>query len=314
MFLYGDAKTLPIRTRRRIMSGGRRKGRPTVDGRRRKSRNFCILNLGRNDLVIDALFGTGLTRAFESFGKVLRTERLRLRSQARPGLALYRGHRHPKRILQRQREVSGHEPQNAHVACGMFADLTVAFHRAKRGHFMSLCDPKPSGSHAIRSRALVWIRSGAWAKPGCPGAALHDLPSEWRGTLGRHVVHVNPDHPDLSKRADHKYSHGHALVLSGGPGKTGAARLAARGALRIGAGLVTDCLSETGAFRGGGAGDSGDVPNAGRAAGLAGSLEDKRLNALCLGPGMGLGRGYAGLGGRSLEGGATGRPCWMPMR
>ncbi|MBT8458413.1 MAG: NAD(P)H-hydrate dehydratase [Boseongicola sp.] len=87
----------------------------------------------------------------------------------------------------------------------------------------------------------------------------------------------------------HKYSHGHALVLTGGPGKTGAARLAARGALRIGAGLVTlgcphAALNEI-------AVQSTAImcrPLDG-APGLAEALEDPRLNALCLGPGLGLG-------------------------
>ena len=89
--------------------------------------------------------------------------------------------------------------------------------------------------------------------------------------------------------AGHKYHAGHALVLSGGAGRTGAARLAARGALRIGAGLVT-----IGCPHGALAEIAAQVTSImcrplDGAPGLREVLEDKRLNALCLGPGMGLG-------------------------
>jgi len=94
----------------------------------------------------------------------------------------------------------------------------------------------------------------------------------------------------LSKSGNgHKYSYGHALILTGGPGKTGAARLAARGALRIGAGLVTLGCPRSALY---------EVATQSTAImclpldgtpGLSEALEDTRLNALCLGPGLGLG-------------------------
>lgn len=87
-----------------------------------------------------------------------------------------------------------------------------------------------------------------------------------------------------------KYTYGHALILSGGPGQGGAARLAARGALRIGAGLVTlgcplAALAENSARL-----DTVMLRAVHDGAALARVLDDPRYNALCLGPGMGFER------------------------
>jgi hydroxyethylthiazole kinase-like uncharacterized protein yjeF len=87
----------------------------------------------------------------------------------------------------------------------------------------------------------------------------------------------------------HKYKRGHALVLSGGLAHTGAARLAARGALRAGAGLVT-VATPTEALAAHAAAltaimtrvcDSADD--------LAALLSDKRKNVVIMGPGLGVG-------------------------
>jgi hydroxyethylthiazole kinase-like uncharacterized protein yjeF len=51
--------------------------------------------------------------------------------------------------------------------------------------------------------------------------------------------------PLVRDKASHKGSHGHLLLLAGSPGKTGAALLAARGALRAGCGLVSLCVPHT---------------------------------------------------------------------
>jgi len=89
---------------------------------------------------------------------------------------------------------------------------------------------------------------------------------------------------------DHKYSHGHALILSGGPGKTGAARLAARGALRIGAGLVTLGVPAAAQMEVAAQVTAAMLKRAGTPEELAGVLEDERINAVCLGPGLGIER------------------------
>ncbi|MEM9709117.1 MAG: NAD(P)H-hydrate dehydratase [Pseudomonadota bacterium] len=90
-------------------------------------------------------------------------------------------------------------------------------------------------------------------------------------------------------RDSHKYAYGHALVLAGGPGHGGAARLAARSALRIGAGLVTLACPQSGLAENAARLDAVMVRGLDGAPGLKELLEDPRLNAVCLGPGLGLG-------------------------
>ncbi len=94
----------------------------------------------------------------------------------------------------------------------------------------------------------------------------------------------------LAKRPEaHKYDHGHALVLAGGPGRGGAARLAARAALRVGAGLVTlacpaDALTENAARL-----DAIMLRGVTEIDDLVEILADGRITSVCLGPGLGIG-------------------------
>ena len=87
---------------------------------------------------------------------------------------------------------------------------------------------------------------------------------------------------------DHKYDFGHALVL-GGATMTGAGRLAARAALRAGAGLVTvACPPEALPIYALSTPSAITAPVANRAD-LAALLADGRKNAVLLGPGNGVG-------------------------
>ncbi|MEM8555455.1 MAG: NAD(P)H-hydrate dehydratase [Pseudomonadota bacterium] len=93
----------------------------------------------------------------------------------------------------------------------------------------------------------------------------------------------------LAKSANaHKYDHGHVLVLAGGVGKGGAARLAAKAALRVGAGLVTLAPPPAAIMENACHLTSIMLRPMPDAAALTGALQDPRLNAVCLGPGLGL--------------------------
>jgi hydroxyethylthiazole kinase-like uncharacterized protein yjeF len=102
--------------------------------------------------------------------------------------------------------------------------------------------------------------------------------------------------------AGHKYSRGHAVVVSGDLSFTGAARLAARGALRAGAGLVTLASPRTALTVNAAASLAVMVRAADGADELRTLLADERLNAVVLGPGLGVGATTRALAEAALDG------------
>jgi len=100
----------------------------------------------------------------------------------------------------------------------------------------------------------------------------------------------------------HKYARGHAVVVSGGASHTGAARLAARAALRAGAGLVTVASPRDALAVNAAANLAVMVRPVDGAGELADYLSDRRLNALVLGPGGGVGPAMRELVAAALAG------------
>ncbi|SDM98371.1 NAD(P)H-hydrate dehydratase [Afipia sp. GAS231] len=87
----------------------------------------------------------------------------------------------------------------------------------------------------------------------------------------------------------HKYARGHAVAVCGDLTSTGAARLAARGALRAGAGLVTVASPRDALVVNAAALTAVMVRAVDTPVEFADMLNDKRLNAIVIGPGAGVG-------------------------
>jgi hydroxyethylthiazole kinase-like uncharacterized protein yjeF len=100
----------------------------------------------------------------------------------------------------------------------------------------------------------------------------------------------------------HKYSRGHAVVVSGGLASTGAARLAARAALRAGAGLVTIASPREALPVNAAASLAVMVRPVDGADELSVLLSDSRRNAVVLGPGGGVGLAMQELVHKALAG------------
>jgi hydroxyethylthiazole kinase-like uncharacterized protein yjeF len=160
---------------------------------------FSAAEVARAGLVVDALFGAGLTRPLApEIVKILRAVQAPLVAVDVPsGLDGATG------------QVLGHAPQAA---------LTISFFRLKPGHLL------------LPGRALCG--ETVLADIGLPEAVLGGIaPRCWRNHPSRWAL------PSLELSA-HKYTRGHLTILAGAS-MPGAARLAAAAARRLGAGLVT---------------------------------------------------------------------------
>lgn len=203
-------------------------------------------------LVVDALFGAGLARPLEGV-----VAELALKSQDTDV---------PYVAVDVPSGIDGNtgQPNGAAFA----ADLTVTFHRAKPGHFLL-----PGRTHCGE---LVVADIGIPEGEVTPAQFLNN-PDMWAASF-----------PRLTDTG-HKYSRGHAVVVSGPIAQTGAARLAARGALRAGAGLVTVASPEDALAVNAAQLTAIMVAEFDGAPGLTEIMKDARKNAALIGPGCGVG-------------------------
>lgn len=249
-----------------------------------------------SDVYLDAIFGTGLTRPPEAgiagllaclggSGGDGRSFRDRLVAVDCPsGLCLDSGV-----VLGSPRAGGPHDPH----AC-----LTVAFDSPKPGHLLER-GPVLCGRLVVADIGLAPWRERETAT-GPDGmtivvqrrARLTALWPEFPIRDSRHTAMQPPARLLARDSASqpHKFSHGHALILAGGSARGGAARLSARAALRVGAGLVTLCPPEAALPEHAGPPDALMRHPIDSAAELRLALDDARITAVCLGPGGGVAR------------------------
>ena len=209
----------------------------------------------RHGLVIDALFGAGLDRPITG-------ELADLVSSVNAADVPVVAADLPSGI---------HGDTGAIMGVAIRATRSVTFFRKKPGHLLM-----PGRAHCGEVRvAEIGIDPDVLSTIG--PVCFENGPDLWRAKWP-------------APAADgHKYDRGHALVVSGPATRTGAARLSARAALRIGAGLVT-VASPAGALAENAAQLTAIMlREAEGASGLTVLLEDRRFNALVLGPGLGTG-------------------------
>src|SRR5215469_14209172 len=211
--------------------------------------------IGKPALIIDALFGAGLSRQVsgEPFEMIEA-----INANGAPVLA-----------VDLPSGVNG--TSAAVMGTAVRATETVTFFRKKPAHLLL-----PGRLHCGRVR-VADIGIDAHVLDEIHPNTFENTPQLWRKSF------------PVPRTDGHKYARGHVLVVSGDLAATGAARMAARGALRAGAGLVTlasprDALAVNAAALTAVMVRAVDNPVQ-----LAELFNDKRFNACVIGPGAGVG-------------------------
>ncbi len=224
-------------------------------------------NLGDAELVIDALFGAGLSRPLDARTAAVLSH---LAQHGVPVVAI---------------DVpSGVWGDTGQAQGAVAANLTVTFFRRKPAHLLmparALCGEVRVCDIGVPEAVLPALRVQTWA----------NAPALWRAVF-----------PALSE-AGHKYHRGHAWVWGGGQ-MTGAARLSSLAAARAGAGLTTVCVPPpswpvyAAALRSVMVHPLAADAETGWPQALAAALSDARISAVLIGPGA-----AAGIGSHTLRG------------
>src|ERR1700710_377873 len=211
--------------------------------------------IGSPALIIDALFGAGLNRPVKGDPHELIEA---INASGAPVLS-----------VDLPSGING--TTGAVMGVAVRATKTVTFFRRKPGHLLL-----PGRIHCGRVR-LADIGIDAGVLDEIRPRTFENIPELWRGAF------------PVPRIDGHKYARGHAVVVSGDMAATGAARLAARGSLRAGAGLVTLASPRDALAINASALTAVMIRAIDTRAEFADLLADKRLNAGVIGPGAGVG-------------------------
>jgi hydroxyethylthiazole kinase-like uncharacterized protein yjeF len=206
-------------------------------------------------VIVDALFGAGLDRP--------------VGGAALAAIAAINGAGLPVVAVDLPSGING--TTGAIMGGAVNATETITFFRKKPGHLLlpgrNHCGYVQVAQIGIPADVLDVIRP----------MARENAPALWGGVFPAPTM------------LGHKYSRGHAVVVSGGRAQTGAARLAAAAALRGGAGLVTLATPRDALAVNAAASLAVMVRPIDTTAEFESMLADVRFNAVAIGPGAGVG-------------------------